>query len=130
MLYFLVGVPFLSEPCQMGLKALKFLVIIAISGPEWPLVPLFPFCYVLMLFCVLAWQGIQAQPLNDDDMFIWEATIKGPKDTMWEGTTVQWYKNLPPFSGSLLLVYFSCPILLKDAIFFSSTEMTLFFYLF
>ena len=74
-----------------------------------------------MLFCVLAWQGIQAQPLNDDDIFIWEATIKGPKDTMWEGTTVMVQKL------AALLVYFSCPIVLKDAIFFSSTEMILFF---
>jgi len=32
----------------------------------------------------LPW-GIQAKPLNEDDMFTWEGTIKGPKDTMWEG---------------------------------------------
>jgi len=30
-------------------------------------------------------QGIQAKPLNEDDMFTWEGAIKGPKDTMWEG---------------------------------------------
>ena len=30
-------------------------------------------------------QGVHAKPLNEDDMFTWEGTIKGPKDTMWEG---------------------------------------------
>ena len=35
-------------------------------------------------FC-LSFKGIQAKPLNEDDMFTWEGTIKGPKDTMWEG---------------------------------------------
>ena len=30
-------------------------------------------------------QGIHAKPLNEDDMFTWEGTVKGPKDTMWEG---------------------------------------------
>ena len=38
----------------------------------------------LIYFC-LPFKGIQAKPLNEDDMFTWEGTIKGPKDTMWEG---------------------------------------------
>ncbi|XP_028416643.1 ubiquitin-conjugating enzyme E2 U-like [Dendronephthya gigantea] len=28
--------------------------------------------------------GISAQPLNDDDFFIWEAKVNGLKDTLWE----------------------------------------------
>ena len=38
---------------------------------------------------LLAFQGIQARPLNEDDMFTWEGIIKGLKDTMWEGE-VSW----------------------------------------
>lgn len=39
----------------------------------------------------LPW-GIQANPLNEDvDMFTWEGTIKGPKDTMWEGGVFKLY---------------------------------------
>ncbi|XP_068676826.1 ubiquitin-conjugating enzyme E2 U-like [Montipora foliosa] len=38
----------------------------------------------------LPW-GIQAKPLNEDDMFIWEGSIKGPKDTMWEGGIFKLY---------------------------------------
>lgn len=38
----------------------------------------------------LPW-GIQAKPLNKDDMFIWEGSIKGPKDTMWEGGIFKLY---------------------------------------
>ena len=34
---------------------------------------------------IIPFQGIQAKPLDEDDMFTWEGTIKGPKDTMWEG---------------------------------------------
>ena len=35
--------------------------------------------------CIIPFQGIHAKPLNEEDMFTWEGTIKGPKDTMWEG---------------------------------------------
>lgn len=38
----------------------------------------------------LPW-GIQAKPLNEDDMFTWEGSIKGPKDTMWEGGIFKLY---------------------------------------
>lgn len=38
----------------------------------------------------LPW-GIQARPLNEDNMFTWEGTIKGPKDTMWEGGVFKLY---------------------------------------
>ncbi|XP_031550533.1 ubiquitin-conjugating enzyme E2 U-like [Actinia tenebrosa] len=35
--------------------------------------------------------GITAQPLNEDDWFTWEATVKGPKDTLWEGGIFKLY---------------------------------------
>lgn len=38
----------------------------------------------------LPW-GIHAKPLNEDDMFTWEGTIKGPKDSMWEGGVFKLY---------------------------------------
>ncbi|XP_078352893.1 ubiquitin-conjugating enzyme E2 U-like isoform X2 [Oculina patagonica] len=38
----------------------------------------------------LPW-GIQAKPLDEEDMFTWEGTIKGPKDTMWEGGVFKLY---------------------------------------
>jgi len=30
-------------------------------------------------------EGITAGPVNEDDMFIWEALIQGPEDTPFEG---------------------------------------------
>lgn len=38
----------------------------------------------------LPW-GVHAKPLNEDDMFTWEGTIKGLKDTMWEGGVFKLY---------------------------------------
>lgn len=30
-------------------------------------------------------EGITAGPVNEDDMFVWEALIQGPEDTPFEG---------------------------------------------
>ena len=42
------------------------------------------YCFIQIIL-LRHYQGIQARPLNEDNMFTWEGTIKGPKDTMWEG---------------------------------------------
>ena len=44
---------------------------------------------------LLVLKGIEAGPLNEDDMFIWVATVKGAKDTMWEGL----YMHYEPYGG-------------------------------
>lgn len=34
-------------------------------------------------------QGITAYPINEDNIFLWEAKINGLKETMWEGKCVK-----------------------------------------
>jgi ubiquitin-conjugating enzyme E2 A len=38
-----------------------------------------------LLQILLPHQGASAAPVRDDNLFVWEATIFGPEECMWEG---------------------------------------------
>jgi len=52
-----------SNPSQSALRLMSDLKEVKTSPPE----------------------GVSASPVNDDNLFVWNATIMGPDDTAWEG---------------------------------------------
>ena len=58
---------------------------------------------MLFAWLIVLMQGASAAPMNEDNIFVWTATIFGPADTPWEGgifslrmTFCDQYPDKPP----------------------------------
>ncbi len=64
-----------SNPSQAALRLMSDLREIKTEPPE----------VVIQKISHDGFKGVSASPVNDENLFVWNASIMGPDDTPWEG---------------------------------------------